>query len=111
MTDEPVKLSATGRAMLTLAASRDDRLVPPPTLPVAAARSVVRSLISAGLMNEVPAPLDEPGLFWRETENGERLALRATATGLSAIGADATASEDTTDRPTDACTDSQDGTE
>ena len=36
-TKPPMKLSATTRAMLTLAATRPDRLVRPPQLPAAAA--------------------------------------------------------------------------
>lgn len=111
MTDKPLKLSATGRAMLTLAASRDDRTVSPPTLPIAAARSVVRSLTRAGLFEEVPAPSDEPGLFWREEENGERLALRATAAGLDAIGVNAAASEKAGESQAETCTDSREATE
>jgi hypothetical protein len=109
VTDKPLKLSAAGRAMLTLAALRDDGLVPPPILPIAAARSVMRSLISAGLIEEVPAPSDETGLLWRETEDGQQLALRATVTGLVAIGADAVTSEEATGSPTDVSADSQDG--
>ena len=85
MTDKPIKLSETGRAMLTLASTREDRLVPPPTLPVAAARQVVRSLMSAGVVEEIELPADEPQFFWRESD-GLRLALRATETGLAAIG-------------------------
>ena len=48
MTDTPFRLSPTGRAMLTLAATRRDHLVQPPELPIAAARSVVRSLLAMG---------------------------------------------------------------
>lgn len=86
MTDKPIKLSDTGRAMLTLANTREDRLVPPPNLPVAAARQVVRSLSNAGLVEEIDQPQDESGFFWREDDGGMRLALRATEKGLAAIG-------------------------
>ena len=86
MIDKTIKLSATGRAMLTLAATRTNRLVPPPTLPVAAARQVVRSLLNASLVEEVPAPADEPSFFWRQADDGAPLALRATEAGLAAIG-------------------------
>ena len=86
MTDKPIKVSATGRAMLTLAATRTDRLVPPQTLPVAAARQVVRSLLNGDLIEEVPAPADEPSFFWCQADDGTPLALRATEAGLAAIG-------------------------
>ena len=85
MIDKPFKLSATGRAMLTLASTREDRLVYPPTLPVAAARQVVRSLLGAGMVEEVAAPADDAGLVWRAADDGSRLALRAADLGLSAI--------------------------
>ena len=79
-----IKLSATGRAMLMLAASREDRLVRPPDLPAAAARQVVRSLLTNGLIEEVPATVDDPAFVWREAEEGLKLALRATGAGLAA---------------------------
>ena len=86
MTEHPIKLSATARAMLTLAATREDRLVRPPQLPVAAARQVVRSLLNNGFVEEVPAPTDDPAYVWREIADGTKLALRATGLGLTAIG-------------------------
>jgi hypothetical protein len=85
MNDKPYKPSATGRAMLTLASTREDRLVYPPTLPVAAAGQVVRSLLGAGMVKEVAAPADDAGLVWRAADDGSRLALRATELGLNAI--------------------------
>lgn len=60
MTDKPIKLSDTARAMLTLAATREDRLVPPPTLPIAAARQVVRSLLNADVISEITLSDDKP---------------------------------------------------
>jgi hypothetical protein len=81
MVEKLFKLSATGQAMLTLASTREDRLVYPPTLPVAAARQVVRSLLTAGLVEEVAAPADDTGLVWRAADDGLRLALRATDLG------------------------------
>ena len=86
MTNTPIKLSVTGRAMLTLAATRGDRLVRPPELPAAAARQVVRSLLNNRLVEEVPAPTDDPACVWREAGDGTALALRATSQGLAAIG-------------------------
>jgi hypothetical protein len=46
MTDKPKKLSDTARAVLTLAAARDDHLIRPPRLPFAAAQQVARSLFN-----------------------------------------------------------------
>jgi len=43
MTEKPIKLSDTARAMLTLAATRGDHLVRPPILPAAAARGPMRA--------------------------------------------------------------------
>jgi|SRR5271165_3513692 len=59
MTDKPKKLSDTARALLTLAATRDNRLIRPPQLPTATARQVVRSLLNARLAEEVPAPIED----------------------------------------------------
>jgi len=85
MIEKPFKLSETGRAMLRLGARREDCLVPPPTLPVAAARQVMRSLLNAGMVEEVPEPADLTGYLWRAAEDGTRLVLRATVAGLDAI--------------------------
>jgi uncharacterized protein DUF3489 len=85
MTDTPIRLSATGRAMLTLAATRPDHLVQPPEVPIAAARSVVRSLLGHGLVEEVPAPGDDTSPIWRTDEDGTAVSLRATESGLNAI--------------------------
>ena len=86
MTGHPIKLSATVRAMLTLAATREDRLVRPPQLPAAAARQVVRSLLNNGLVDEVPASTDDPAYVWRDGGDGTNLMLRATGQGSTAIG-------------------------
>src|SRR5947209_19881831 len=85
MTKAPIKLSDTGRAMLMLAATREDHLVRPPQLPIAAARQVVRSLLNHGLVEEVPASSDEPVFVWRQTEDGSALVLWATPLGLAAV--------------------------
>ena len=84
MTKTPLKISDTGRAMLTLAATREDRLVRPPTLPAAARLQVVRSLLNNGLVEEVSAPIDDLAYIWRETD-GTDLMLRATDQGLATI--------------------------
>ena len=86
MTTPPIKLSGTTRALLTLAATRQDRLVRPPHLPAGAARQVVRSLLNNGLAEEVPAWVDEASYVWRQADDGAPLMLRATARGLAAIG-------------------------
>src|SRR5271166_21342 len=82
MTDKPKKLSDTARAVLTRAATRDDHLIRPPHLPIAAARQVARSLLNAGLAEEVPAPFAGAAYAWRKTED-EVLMLRATVLGLT----------------------------
>jgi hypothetical protein len=70
MTDKPKKLSDTARTLLTSAAMRDDHLIQFPRLPAAAARQVIRSLLNAGLAEEVPAPIDDAGYAWRTGEDG-----------------------------------------
>jgi hypothetical protein len=57
--DKPKKLSDTARALLTVAATRGDHLIRPPKLPIAAARQVVRSLLNAGQVEEVPARVED----------------------------------------------------
>ncbi len=89
MAKAPSKISDTGRAMLTLAITREDRLVRPPQLPTAAARQVVRSLLNNGFVEEVPAPIEDAAYTWRTTDDCSTLMLRATDAGLAAIGATA----------------------
>jgi hypothetical protein len=64
---------------------RDDHLIRPPRLPVAAARQVIRSLLNAGWAEEVPAPIDDAAYAWRTGEDGEVLMLRATVLGLAGV--------------------------
>ncbi|MGE0417714.1 MAG: DUF3489 domain-containing protein [Acetobacteraceae bacterium] len=80
------KLSDTARAMLTRAATREDRLVRPPTLPAAARLQVVRSLLNHGFAEEVPGPVNDTEYRWRTGDDGTVLMLRATDKGLAAIG-------------------------
>src|SRR3954447_26421944 len=87
MTDKTIKLSATGRSMLTPAAAGEDRLVLPPKLPVAAARQVVRSLISNGLLEEIAATTDDPAVVWRSGDDGVAVVLRATGAGIDVVSA------------------------
>ena len=86
MAKAPNKISDTARAMLTLAATREDRLVRPPTLPAAARLQVVRSLLNNGLVEEVSAPIDDPVYIWRDGDGAIQM-LHATDAGLAAIGA------------------------
>ncbi len=97
MAKTPNKLSDTARAMLTLAATREDRLVRPPHLPTAAARQVVRSLLNNGFVEEVPASIEDAAYTWRTTDDSSTLMLRATDAGLAAIGATAPTKPQTID--------------
>jgi hypothetical protein len=86
MADTPKKLSDTSRAVLTLAATRDDHLAQPPKLPIAAARQVIRSLLNARFVEEVLAPIADAVYAWRNGKDGAPLMLRATEAGLALIG-------------------------
>ena len=81
MTSKPKRPSATARAPLTLASTRNDHLIKPPRLPVVAARQVLRSL-KAGMAEEVPVSAEAADYAWRTCEDGTALMLRATALGL-----------------------------
>jgi hypothetical protein len=85
MTNKSKPISDTARALLTTAATRCDNLVQPPKLPIAAARQVVRSLFIGGLVEEVPAPIEDANFAWRIGEDGSVLMLRATALALGQI--------------------------
>jgi hypothetical protein len=85
MTEKPKKLSDTARALLAAAAARDDHLIRPPQLPVAAARQVVRSLLSGGFAEEIPVLIDDSGYVWRRGDDGSDLMLWATDLGLARI--------------------------
>ena len=77
-------LSPTARALLTAAVAHPSHAaILPAALPVAAQRAVARSMLKAGLVEEVPAESAEDA--WR-TEAGEGIAVRATGAGLAAIG-------------------------
>jgi hypothetical protein len=91
MMNKSKPMSATARAVLTLAATSNDHLVQLPHMPVAAARQVVRSMLKAGLVEELPALVDDARYKWRTTENGEVLGLRATALGLVRVAEGANA--------------------
>ncbi len=93
MANAPNKLSDTARAMLTLAATREDRLVRPPTLPAAARLQVVRSLLNNGFAEEIPAPTEDAAYRWRTADDGAELLLRVTDAGLAAAGVTPVAAE------------------
>jgi hypothetical protein len=85
MADKLKKLSDTARALLTTAMARDDNLIPPPQLPTAAARQVARSLLTAGLAEEVPTAIGSAAYAWRIGEQGDAVVLRATALGITRV--------------------------
>ncbi len=84
------KLADTQLVILSAAAERDGGAVLP--LPKslrtrkAAATRTVKSLMNRGLISERPAARDDE--VWREAEDGSRLKLVITDTGLAAIGVD-----------------------
>jgi len=79
------------RAVPALAATGDDHLVQLPRLPAAAARQVIRAMLSTGLVEELPAATIDPAYIWRTGQHGEVLALRATALGLTRVAEGASA--------------------
>ena len=83
-------LSDTARTVLNAASEHpNQRALPPDYLPAVAQRSVVRSLLKAGLLKELEAADGQPA--WRVTDAG----LLAISTGLAPPGVGA-------ERPTDA---------
>jgi hypothetical protein len=100
MTNKSKPISDPARALLTAAAMRVDYLVRPPKLPIAAARQVLRSLLIGGLVEEVPAPIEDANFAWRTGEDGSVLMLRATALGLGQIaGSEAAGARASTKEP------------
>ena len=69
----PIRLSPTARTALQSAADHPDHQVELPPLPAAARTGVIRSILRAGLVEEVPA------------KTGAAPSLRATAAGLEAV--------------------------
>ena len=82
------KLTDSQLVVLNAACGRDDRSVYPLTLKlnVAAAAKVLKSLLTKGLIEEVPAKHQDE--VWREDKEGQRLTLRATAAADAALGID-----------------------
>src|SRR5579859_4835470 len=91
MTEASPKLSNAARNVLTLAAARGDRMVRVPQLPMAAARQVIRSMLNAGLVEEVATTVEDADFAWRTGDNGEALMLRATEAGLARVSEPAAA--------------------
>jgi hypothetical protein len=80
------KLSDTQLVILNKACQRDDRLALPlpKSLKGGAAKKVIDSLVSKGLIEEVDAKRDEP--VWRETGDGHGVTLIATDAAFDAVG-------------------------
>jgi hypothetical protein len=79
------KLSDTQLVILTAACSRDDRLVLPlpASLKGGAAKKVVHSLVTKGLIEEVAAGPDHP--VWKGTDGDRRSTLLATDAAFAAL--------------------------
>ena len=84
-----VKLSDKQRELLSAAAEREDRLLlTPPHLKVGEAKKLAAKLVAAGLIKEVEAKTGAP--IWRRDDATKQVyALKLTAAGLKAVGADA----------------------
>ena len=73
-----MKLTDTQLVMLSAASQcRDGAIEPAPNLKGGASQNVVRKLLSAGLIEEIPAGAELP--VWRRDEQKGSLALRITA--------------------------------
>jgi hypothetical protein len=80
-------LSETQSLVLSKASQHPERLAAaPPGLPAAARDAVFRAMLRNGLLAEFAAPGGHADLAWRADTDGTRVALRATAAGLRAIG-------------------------
>ena len=78
-------LNDTQLVLLSAAAQRDDHLIPlPDNLKGAAARKAGDKLVALHLAEEVTVGLEDPA--WRTGENGSRIGLKVTSSGMSAIG-------------------------
>ncbi len=84
-----LKLSDKQREFLSAAAEREDGLLAiPPQLKGATAQKVGAKLVAAGLAKEVKAKSGGP-VWRRDAETEQAYALKLTAAGLNAVGADA----------------------
>ncbi|WP_426954135.1 DUF3489 domain-containing protein [Muricoccus radiodurans] len=80
-------LSDTQSLLLSQASQHPMGLAKAPDhLPAAARNAVVRSLLKAGLLEEITAPPEHRDLSWRQEEDETAVALRITPAGLRATG-------------------------
>ena len=81
------KLSDAQLVVLNTACQRDDRCVFPVTLKLKgnAVGNVLKSLLTKGLVEEVPATIDDT--VWRH-DDGAKLTLRATDAAMATLGID-----------------------
>ena len=90
-----LKLSDKQREFLSAAAEREDGLLAiPPQLKGATAQKVGAKLVAAGLAKEVKAKSGGP-VWRRDAETEQAYALKLTAAGLNAVGADARTQSET----------------
>ena len=90
-----LKLSDKQREFLSAAAEREDGLLAiPPQLKGATAQKVGAKLVAAGLAKEVKAKSGGP-VWRRDAETEQAYALKLTAAGLNAVGADARSQSET----------------
>jgi hypothetical protein len=81
----PQTLTDTQLVLLSAASQRDDGLlVQPPHLRGGVAKAVADRMLGTDLIAEVYVDVGAP--HWREDEDGRRIGLRITPTGLQAIG-------------------------
>ncbi len=80
------QLSDAQRSVLTTACERSDRCAFPVTLKLKgnAVGNVLKSLVTKGLIEEVPGRADDR--IWRYAEDGSPLTLRATDAAFAALG-------------------------
>ncbi len=89
----PRKLTDTQLVLLSAAAQRQDGVIELTGKPKpAAARNALITLLTEGLVEEVPAGSTLP--VWRRDDDQGALALRITARGLTALGVQTSASPD-----------------
>ena len=92
------KLSDTQLVILSTACQRDDRMALPlpDRLKGGAAKKVIESLVTKGLIEEVDAKRGDP--VWRETGDGHGVTLVATDAAFAALGIEAAGTPTKTDR-------------
>jgi hypothetical protein len=81
-----IDLSETQRTILGTACAREDRMIFPVTAPITggAVGNVLKSLLKRGLIEEIVA--EDETTVWRHDEDLGPITLRATDTGLAALG-------------------------